>query len=56
MEIEQTWHRCRARRECLIRVRNGDMAYLRLHVYIREEQAVADALKTLDQDLEELHG
>jgi hypothetical protein len=54
MEIEQTWHRCRARRACFVRVKNGDLAYLRLHVYMREEQAVVDAMKTLDQDLEEL--
>jgi len=54
MEIEQSWHRCRDRQGCFRRVKNGDLAYLRLHVYMREEQAVADAMKSLDQDLEEL--
>lgn len=54
MEIEQSWHRCRDRRGCFVRWKNGDMAYLRLHVYMREEQAVVNAMKTLDQDLEAL--
>jgi len=54
MAIERDGWRCRDRPGCARRVHNGDLPYLRLHLYCREEQTVMQAMSNLDDDLESL--